>query len=159
MRLIILRVHEGKGCAGFLWLSHNESNPLSPPRELPYRFPFSCCFSPVSYACLATLRVDFLLRYCVVSALTRSVFVAEVTQVNKISLTPLFTPIESGWPVAWGIRCQSSQASQSIHYPRNHTRCGDGGCCISWQRMEWWNRYSDLLYGGLIGSMESCTSI
>jgi len=45
-------------------------------------------------------------------SLTCSVYVAEVTQVNSISVSLIQAPVISGsWPVAWGFRCQSSQAS------------------------------------------------
>ena len=56
-------------------------------------------FSPVSYACLATLRVDFFkglsiqhlnLRNGYFRSLTCSASVAEVTRGNRISPTPLF---------------------------------------------------------------------
>jgi len=44
--------------------------------------------------------------------LTCSVDVAEVTQVNSISVSPIHAPGFPGpWNVAWGFRCQSSQAS------------------------------------------------
>jgi hypothetical protein len=101
-------------CSSFLQCSFAVFSHKTPyPPDTPWGFGvFSCCFSPVSFACLATLRVDFLLRCWGVSALTRSVSVAEVTQVNNISVSPIQgTDISVLWLVAWGIRCQSSQAS------------------------------------------------
>jgi hypothetical protein len=62
-------------------------------------------FSPVSYACLATLRVDFFkvlriqqldLRNGNIRSLTCSVGVAEVTQVNIFSVSPIHVPDSSG---------------------------------------------------------------
>jgi hypothetical protein len=46
---------------------------------------------PLSFAFLATLRVDFL-RNGYFRSLTDSVYVAEVTQVNSISVSPIHAP-------------------------------------------------------------------
>ena len=60
-----------------------------------------CSSPPLSYACLATLRVDFFkglsvqllnLRNGYFRSLTCSVCVAEVTQVNSISVSPIHDP-------------------------------------------------------------------
>jgi hypothetical protein len=100
----------------FLWLGgfyHNNSCLL---RGAPRLSPILLYSSlPYSYACLATLRVDFL-RNGYFRSSTRSVCVAEVTQVNSIPACrqagqyPLFPPI---WREALHevVRCQSSQAS------------------------------------------------
>ena len=62
---------------------------------------FSCVLLSLSYACLATLRVDFFkvlsIQYLDVRngyfrSLTYSVCVAEVTQVNSISVSPIHAP-------------------------------------------------------------------
>ena len=79
--------------SSFLSNIPQQFNPLSPPWRLPSCSLFSCFFSPVSYACLATLRVEFLKYWCF-STLTCSVCVAEVTQVNSISVSP--TPAKRG---------------------------------------------------------------
>ena len=67
---------------------------------------------------------------------------------KDFSSSPIHAPDNSGsWPVAWGFRCQSSQASQSIHYPRNSDVIRrDGGCCISWQVYGWVGLYFDLVW-------------
>ena len=65
-----------------------------------------CSSLPLSYACLATLRVDFFkvlriqqphLRNGYFRSLTCSVCVAEVTQVNSIAVSPIHAP---GFPGA-----------------------------------------------------------
>ena len=108
-----------------LWLDgycHNNSCLLRGAPRLPSIL--LCSSLPLSSVCLATLRVDFL-RNGDFRSLTRSVGVAEVTRVNTIPACrqagqyPLSPPNRQG-ALHEVIRCQSSQASQSIHYPRNH---------------------------------------
>jgi hypothetical protein len=96
-------------------------------RRSPLPSPFSCVLlSRCPSACLATLRVDFfkvlMMQYLIYRngyfrSLTRSVGVAEGSRTTWVFL-PGFL-VDCSTPLHEVVRCQSSQASQSIHYPRN----------------------------------------
>ncbi len=78
---------KNKNFAVFLYLSHNNFTPLVPLGGFPVK-PYSPVSSlPFSFACLPTLRVEFLKSW-LLSPLTRSVFVGEVSQVKGFLLLP-----------------------------------------------------------------------
>ncbi len=89
---VVIFEEKNKNFTVFLSLSRNNSTPLVPLGGFP-AYPYSPVSSlPFSFACLPTLRVEFLKSW-LLSPLTRSVFVGEVTQGSRISPTPLFIPI------------------------------------------------------------------
>ena len=139
--------------AGQFWFW---SKPFFPQQPLPTtrRSPFPShvhspvFFSPVSYACLATLRVDFL-RNGDFRSLTRSMYVAEVTRGYRVSPTPLFMlriiPDHDPLHEVSGVKVPRP-ANPFITHETIVVTSGDGGCCISWQLYGWVGWYSDLVW-------------
>ena len=144
----------------FLWLGgflHNKSCLLRGAPRTPLVCILLCSSLPLSYACLATLRVDFFkglrvqslaVRNGVVRSLTRSVFVAEVTRRYKVSPTPLFMlPVfrdHDPLHEVSGVKVPRP-ASPFITHETSIVIRRDGGCCISWQLYGWVYWYFDLV--------------
>ena len=92
----------------FKYDDHSPSVPLGGYHVFPYS-PVSPL--PYSYASPSAASRRFF-------HVAGSGFCAEVTQVNSISVSPI-PPLDAAGALHEVVRCQSSQASQSIHYPRN----------------------------------------
>jgi hypothetical protein len=105
----------------FLPLTRRSPSPLLSVFSCVLLSRFLCLPSDAARRFFKGLRIQPLdVMYWNFSTLTCSGCVAEVTQVNTIAVSPIQCPGFPGyWNVAWGFRCQSSQASQSIHDPRN----------------------------------------
>ena len=123
--------------------THNKSCLLRGAPRFPSYLHSPVFFSPVSFACLATLRVDFFkvlsIQYLesrngYIRSLTCSVCVAEVTRVNIVSVSPIQYPGFPGyWSVAWG--CPVSKfPGQPVHSLPTKPLCLPMGMAVAVSR-------------------------
>ena len=123
---------------------HNKSSLLwgAPPSLLTYSPVSSLLYS---YACLARLTPRF---FTVLASFPLRWLRLTVFQYPLSKKSPKYDSLTCLHEV---VQCQSSPASQSVHYPRNSATRRDGGCCISWQKWRWVEEGVYLLRYILIG--------